>query len=133
MIGALFLKDARLRYTLAKSTNKEDFLTFLQKKIHPFIKYPRSTVLVMDNHRAHHSKVVVKWLQEKQYVMAFLPPYSSELNPIEHIWSVMKNEWGKVLFSQEFEARMLRNSRPIKEIRNEFDEASDGELLLNTR
>ena len=61
VIGALFRKDARLFYRFAKSTNSNDFLEFL-KELAREIKYPRSTVLVLDNHRAHHAKVVTTWL-----------------------------------------------------------------------
>ena len=113
MIGALFRKDAKLFYRFARSTNSEDFLEFL-KELNRFIKYPRSTVLVLDNHRAHHAKAVTAWLAEKQYVVLFLPPYSSDLNPIEQIWGIMKREWRKSLLSQEFETKMIRISKPIK-------------------
>ena len=59
------MKDASLRYSFAKSTNKEDFLEFLKNQIDRYVKYPRSTVLVLDNHRAHHAKTVQAWLGEK--------------------------------------------------------------------
>ena len=125
--------DAKLRYMFGKSTNKEDFLLFLKTKIDEFVKYPRSTVLVLDNHRAHYSKVVTAWLAEKCYNVSYLPPYSSELNPIETIWALMKREWGKVLLSRDFETRMVKLHKPLKELREEFDEDSDGELMLTTR
>ena len=108
------MKDSRLRYSLAKSTNKEDFLQFLKEKIDNYSSYPRSTVLVMDNHRAHHSKVVTEWLAEKQYVSAFLPVYSSEFNPIERVWAMLKHEWAQTLIRKDFEARMVSISRPIR-------------------
>ena len=105
----------------------------MRTSIDRHVRYPRATVLVLDNHRAHHSKVVSEYLGMKGYVVSFLPPYSSELNPIETVWSLMKREWGKILLSQEFETKMVRLSRPIKQLREEYDEGSDGELKVTTR
>ena len=133
IIGGLFMKSAELRWSFAKSTNKEDFLEFLKNQIDRFTKYPRTTVLVLDNHRAHHAKTVQAWLVEKQYQVAFLPPYSSEFNPIETVWAMVKREWSRVLLSSEFETRILRHSRPLKVLKEEFDEGSDGELIITTR
>lgn len=133
VIAGLFKNQGHFRYRFARSTNKEEFLEFLEKQIDFFVRYPRSTVLVMDNHRAHHSKVVTAWLEKKKYIVHFLPPYSSELNPIERVWAMMKHEWAKVLASEAFETRMHHLSRPIKELREEYDEDEDGELKLTTR
>ena len=133
MIGALFMKEESLRYSFAESTNKGAFLEFLQKRVHQFVKYPRSTVLVLDNHRAHHSKLVTDWLQEKQYVISFLPPYSSELNPIETVWCLMKHEWGKRLLTQDMEEQLMKINRPLKDRRDELEENSDGEFVVTSR
>ena len=96
------MNDARMRFMFGKSTNKEEFLEFLKTKINPWVKYPKTTVLVMDNHRAHHSKIVSEWLKQKSYVVHFLPPYSSEFNPIERAWAIMKREWSNHLASLDF-------------------------------
>ena len=45
----------------------------------------------------------------------------------------MKREWRKSLLSLEFETKMIRISKPIKQLREEFDEGEDGELLLTLR
>ena len=136
-MAALSSKTSRLHWSLTRSTNKEDFLEFLKLKIHPFVKYPRSTVLIMDNHRAHHSTIVTEWLKQKNYVVHFLPPYSSELNPIETAWAILKKRWAKQLHDIEFEDKMFKiNNTDTKALRNkkkEFDYDSDGEIILTTK
>ena len=133
IIAGLSSNGGVLQWQISRSTNKEDFLHFLKSKVHPFVKYPRSTVLVMDNHRAHHSLVVSKWLQEKSYIVHFLPPYSSELNPIETVWALLKQQWGKTLTSQGFEDKMLKISNQARSKKDEFNYDSDGELVLSTK
>ena len=48
----------------------------------------------MDNLRAHKASVMnTEW--SPGFERLFLPPYSCALNPIERLWSVIKNEWRK--------------------------------------
>ena len=53
--------------------------------------------VIADNARYHHSKKVQAFLKEKQgdIMMAFLPPYTPELNPDEQVWNHAKAEVGK--------------------------------------
>ena len=46
---------------------------------------------------------------------------------------MVKREWSRVLLSTEFETRILKHSRPLKELKEEYDEGSDGELIVTTR
>ena len=43
----------------------------------------------------------------------FLPPYSSELNPIERLWSLVKRRWMKSLFMVTEELMRLKVLRSI--------------------
>ncbi len=54
-------------------------------------------MVVADNARYHHSKLVQVFLedQEGEIMMAFLPPYSPELNPDEQVWNHAKADVGK--------------------------------------
>ncbi|TGC09544.1 transposase [Methanolobus halotolerans] len=47
-------------------------------------------VIIIDNFRAHHAKKTVAKAQEPGIELSFLPPYSSNLNPIESIWKSVK-------------------------------------------
>ena len=95
-------KEQGFKYSFGHSTNKVEFLIFLETKIMPLIRYPRATLLVLDNHRAHHSGLVSEWLEEKGLNTLFLPPYSSELNPVEPVWALLKREWGNHLMRNDF-------------------------------
>ena len=48
------------------------------------------SVLVMDNMKSHHAKVVKALLDKAKIPYLYLPPYSPDLNPIEKLWSKVK-------------------------------------------
>lgn len=66
------------------------FITFLKRLIH---NSSRMVFLVVDGHPAHRAAKVKKYLQtvSSQLRLFFLPPYSPELNPDEHVWNDLKN------------------------------------------
>ena len=48
----------------------------------------KKILLVLDNARYHHAKILQPWLEEVADLLElfFLPPYSPDLNPIEMLW-----------------------------------------------
>jgi transposase len=49
-------------------------------------------IIIMDNARYHHAKVVQKHIEElKNIEPVFLPPYCSDLNAIEHLWRKVRS------------------------------------------
>jgi transposase len=48
----------------------------------------------MDNLSVHKAKEI-KSQWDADFIYQFLPPYSSTLNPIERLWSVIKGQWRK--------------------------------------
>jgi len=48
----------------------------------------KKILLVLDNARYHHAKILQSWLEEVSDLLElfFLPPYSPDLNPIEMLW-----------------------------------------------
>jgi transposase len=70
----------------------EKFLTFLQcvAKAYPEGKI----VMVLDNARAHHAKLLGPFLKEQhgRLKLEFLPPYSPELNIVEGLWKWLKSD-----------------------------------------
>ena len=46
--------------------------------------------LVIDNLSVHHSKVLKAYYVP--FHVLFLPPYTSQANPQEHVWAVVKRE-----------------------------------------
>nr|WP_156889944.1 IS630 family transposase [Planococcus lenghuensis] len=70
--------------------NGETFLCFLKQVL---VQYPAGKiVMVLDNARIHHAKLIQPFLAEQQerLELLFLPPYSPDLNPIEGLWKWLK-------------------------------------------
>ena len=51
---------------------------------------PKDAVIVMDNASFHRKKQLYEIAGNNNITLIFLPPYSSELNPIEKVWANMK-------------------------------------------
>jgi transposase len=56
-----------------------------------------STVIVMDNASFHRKSVLLPLAQSDGHRLLFLPPYSPELNPIEHLWAWLKQKLRAIL------------------------------------
>ncbi len=72
--------------------------------------------LLMDN-AAFHTTVSVKQAYEASALKAiFLPPYTPEFQPVEHVFATCKHHYGKMLPSEkfnvsDFESRVSRSIR----------------------
>lgn len=66
------------------SINADRFIEFLAALM---AGAPRKIILVVDNLRVHHAKIVTEWLADKKerIELAFLPPYNPEANPDEYL------------------------------------------------
>ena len=52
---------------------------------------PDNSVIVMDNATFHKSQKTRDLIQNNGHIIEFLPPYSPDLNPIEHKWAQAKS------------------------------------------
>ena len=57
---------------------------------------PRRAIVVMDNLSAHKSADVARLLDDAGAELWYLPAYSPDLNPIEPMWSKVKNHLRRV-------------------------------------
>jgi len=64
------------------------FYAWLTQDLLPKISLP--SVIVMDNATFHKRKDMVEAIEREGHILEYLPPYSPDLNPIEHKWFVAK-------------------------------------------
>jgi transposase len=89
--GYNWLEDT-ITWTTAKTKNSATFISFLEELL--VKQYPRRRmVLVMDNAAYHKSASALAALSlfEHRIMVLWLPPYCSELNPIELFWRYLKD------------------------------------------
>ena len=89
--GYNWLKDT-ITWTTAQTKNSAAFISFLEELL--VKKYPTGRViLVMDNASYHKSASALAALSlfEHRVMVIWLPPYCSDLNPIERFWSFLKD------------------------------------------
>jgi transposase len=51
---------------------------------------PKNSIIIWDNATFHKSKQIQELIKQAGHTMIFLPPYSPDLNPIEHKWHELK-------------------------------------------
>ena len=89
--GYNWLKDT-ITWTIAKTKNSATFIDFLEELL--VKNYPTGRiVLVMDNASYHKSASALAALSlfEHRVMVIWLPPYCSDLNPIERFWRHLKD------------------------------------------
>lgn len=90
LVGILDYETGDVYVEEHKSYNAEVFLKFLK---HVLEKYPDGkVVMVLDNAKIHHAKLLDDFLEENHRLqLVFLPPYSPNLNKIEELWRWLKD------------------------------------------
>lgn len=94
LISAVSARGDMYFEVIEKRMNSERFIEFLEN-LRSDTGHP--VFVIADNARYHHSKRVQEFLEENKgsIMMAFLPPYTPELNPDEQVWNYAKREMGK--------------------------------------
>lgn len=64
------------------------FETWFSEQLLPAV--PQDAVVIMDNASFHRKKQLYEIAQKYGRTLIFLPPYSPDLNPIEHFWHWLK-------------------------------------------
>jgi len=75
--------------------NSEVVNTYFKKVLFP--QLPRGSVLVLDNASFHKAASTMKLAKKFDIRLLFLPVYSPDMNPIEHIWAALKTMLRKFL------------------------------------
>lgn len=88
MLGAMGLDGIRAMMTVEGATDAEVFETFVTHLLVPKLK--PGNIVVLDNVGAHKPEGALARIRAAGARVLFLPPYSPDLNPIEHAWSKVK-------------------------------------------
>ena len=98
-----------------ESNNSNLFLNFMQALKNKC--EGRRVVVVLDNLRIHHSKKLNE-VYDNDFKELFLPTYSSELNPIERLWSIVKRKWTQNLhlFLDEMSLALTKKVKKKQEL-----------------
>lgn len=79
---------------IKETVNGDRFFDFLRgtliPQMHPFDGQSSNSILVLDNCTVHHVVEVRQLLQSAGILTFFLPPYSPDMNPIEELFSYVK-------------------------------------------
>ena len=89
VIGALIGASLLTVSTFSTNINGDIFHRWMVNDLIP--KLPANTVVVMDNASFHKRQDTQEVLRQKGHTLEYLPPYSPDLNPIEHKWTQAKS------------------------------------------
>ena len=100
-------------YITEGNVNGESFLEYVRHSLlptlMPFDGINPKSVVIMDNASIHHVEEVVSTIEGIGSIVKFLPPYSPDLNPIEEVFSEVK-QWIKsndIVFQSSQNPRVL--------------------------
>ncbi|MFT4626933.1 MAG: transposase [Myxococcota bacterium] len=88
IVGAIAHDGPRRMMTYEGSMNEARFLAYISAHLGPSLK--KGDVVVLDGFSVHKMKSVAVAIATYGASVLILPPYSPELNPIEHTWSTLK-------------------------------------------
>jgi transposase len=88
LIAALRLKGPQAPWLFGGPMDGELFLAWVKQGLVPCLQ--RGDVIVMDNLATHKVAGVREALEAAGARLEYLPPYSPDFNPIENLWSKVK-------------------------------------------
>jgi len=89
--GAVSLRTGKFVRSVSIKFDAQTFETFLKQLLRHRSR-DKTMVIVLDNARYHHAKLLAPLLHKHQKYLAllFLPPYSPQLAPIERVWKLAR-------------------------------------------
>lgn len=88
MISSIRLDGLTTCMAVDSATDRDVFYTYIERVLYPTLR--PGDILVMDNLRAHKAPACLALIESAGTTPLFLPPYSPDLNPIEKMWSKVK-------------------------------------------
>lgn len=87
--AALNVKTLFAPFLFEGYSNSVVYETYVEKILAPALK--PGMVVIIDNASFHKSKKINALIEAVGCRIIFLPPYSPDFNPIEHLWAAVKN------------------------------------------
>jgi transposase len=88
MISAIGLQGVRASMVLDGATDTEAFCVYIERVLAPVLR--GGEIVVMDNLQPHKHNRVRQAIEAAGATLVYLPPYSPDFNPIEPMWSKVK-------------------------------------------
>ena len=89
VIGAMRMDGSTACMAIEGATDTEVFRAYVAAVLCPTLR--PGDLVVMDNLSPHKSEPTLALIRQKGAEVLFLPAYSPDLNPIEQMWSKVKN------------------------------------------
>jgi transposase len=89
-VAALRLTGLLAPMVVDGALNGDIFAQYVRQELAPQLR--PGDILVMDNLQTHKVKAAVEAVRAREASVLFLPPYSPDFNPIEQVFSKIKNE-----------------------------------------
>jgi transposase len=100
MIGGLCNHTFLAPFMFEGYCNAQLFETYLEHVLLPNLK--EGLVVIIDNAAFHKTDKIKNLIESVGAQLIYLPPYSPELNPIEHYWFKIKNAIRKLMRDSKF-------------------------------
>ena len=89
ILSTMRLDGTQVPFVFDGTPNSELFNKYIEEFLAPTLSV--GDVLILDNLSVHRAKGAFDSIVERGVTILFLPPYSSDFNPIELLWSKMKS------------------------------------------
>ena len=89
MLASIRLDGTTACMTVNGATDAEVFRAYVEHVLVPTLR--RGDLVIMDNLTPHKSEQTLDLIRAAGAQVRFLPAYSPDLNPIEKMWSKIKN------------------------------------------
>jgi len=88
MISSIRINGETACMAVDAATSGEVFRAYVEHVLIPSLR--ADDIVILDNLSAHKDKASLEMIEEAGAQVRFLPPYSPDFNPIEKMWSKVK-------------------------------------------
>ncbi len=113
LVATLGWKEVTAPWILEGAMDRVAFEAYVRSQLLPTLR--RGDIVVMDNLSAHTGETIRQLIEARGARVQFLPPYSSDFNPIELCWSKIKTAL-RAAKARTFEALMEALAKALRSI-----------------